>query len=222
MLLERLLTPVATAFSPDLVLVSAGFDLHRQDPLGGMFVTAAGFAAMTRLVLEIADQCCSGRLVLSLEGGYDLQALRNSVKAVLREMAGLTQTDRQEMMMKADRQEPKSPGRKNRWHLSAKTSDGWPPNLNHARNGWIWSEIYPRQLILCKLMNIFPTPPHLTDVEGYTNNTVLDSNEFISFAIRCPLLILINGGGVSGNRTHFEVYNILIYQSIYLPFLAAG
>jgi acetoin utilization deacetylase AcuC-like enzyme len=104
MLLERLLTPVATAFSPDLVLVSAGFDLHRQDPLGGMFVTAAGFAAMTRLVLEIADQCCSGRLVLSLEGGYDLQALRNSVKAVLREMAGLTQTDRQEMMMKADRQ----------------------------------------------------------------------------------------------------------------------
>jgi acetoin utilization deacetylase AcuC-like enzyme len=104
MLLERLLKPVAAAFSPDLVLVSAGFDLHRQDPLGGMFVTAAGFAAMTRLVLEIADQCCSGRLVLSLEGGYDLQALRNSVKAVRCEMAGLTQTDRQEMMMKADRQ----------------------------------------------------------------------------------------------------------------------
>jgi acetoin utilization deacetylase AcuC-like enzyme len=104
MLLERLLKPVAAAFSPDLVLVSAGFDLHRQNPLGGRFVTAAGFAAMTRLVLEIANQYCSGRLVLSLEGGYDLQAPCNSVKAVLREIAGLTQTDRQEMMMKADRQ----------------------------------------------------------------------------------------------------------------------
>jgi len=103
MLFERLLKPVATAFSPDLVLVSAGFDLHRQDPLGGMFVTAAGFAAMTRLVMDIADRCCRGKLVLSLEGGYNLQGLGDSVKAVLCEMAALTQSDYRELPMKADR-----------------------------------------------------------------------------------------------------------------------
>ncbi|GAB6905928.1 Histone deacetylase family protein [Desulfosarcina cetonica] len=101
-LFERLLRPVAMAFKPDLVLVSAGFDIHTQDPLGGMRVTPDGFAAMTRILMEVADACCQGRLVLALEGGYDLDALRASVREVLREMTGRRRTDIRPMLAAAD------------------------------------------------------------------------------------------------------------------------
>ncbi len=83
---ERILRPVALEFQPDLVLVSAGFDTHRDDPLGGMRMTAEGYAVLTRILMEIADSCCKGRLVLTLEGGYHLAALRDSVRAVLLEL----------------------------------------------------------------------------------------------------------------------------------------
>ena len=85
-LFERLLKPIALEFEPDLILVSAGFDIHFNDPLGGMKVTPSGFAGMTRVLLDIAAQCCRGKLVMTLEGGYNLEALRDSVREVLKEM----------------------------------------------------------------------------------------------------------------------------------------
>jgi len=75
------LRPKAIQFDPDFVLISAGFDAHRADPLGGMNVTSGGFAEMTHIVKGIAEKCCEGRIVSILEGGYDLEALADSVEA---------------------------------------------------------------------------------------------------------------------------------------------
>jgi len=83
---RRILQPVALEYKPDLILLSAGFDIYFQDPLGGMRVTPEGFAAMMRVLLNIADVCCQGRLVAVLEGGYHVSGLTRSVKAVLEEM----------------------------------------------------------------------------------------------------------------------------------------
>ncbi len=83
---EEILVPAADAFRPDLVLVSAGFDWHRND-LGGN-VTENGFAMLTAIVRRIARQHCAGRLAFVLEGGYDLDSLSDGVHAVLRTLAG--------------------------------------------------------------------------------------------------------------------------------------
>ena len=84
---ERVLVPAALAFRPDFVLVSAGFDAHEDDPLGGMAVTAEGFAGLTRIVRRIAEECCEGRIVSVLEGGYDPDALAESALAHVRALA---------------------------------------------------------------------------------------------------------------------------------------
>ncbi|MBN2181901.1 MAG: SUMF1/EgtB/PvdO family nonheme iron enzyme [Sedimentisphaerales bacterium] len=78
------LEPAAFSFSPDFVLISAGFDAHKDDPLGGMEVSEQGYIEMTRIVKNIADKCCRSRLVSVLEGGYNLQALASSVEAHIR------------------------------------------------------------------------------------------------------------------------------------------
>ncbi|NIN01699.1 MAG: SUMF1/EgtB/PvdO family nonheme iron enzyme, partial [candidate division Zixibacteria bacterium] len=75
------LEPAALAFSPDFVLISAGFDAHKDDLLGGMKVTAQGFAELTQIVKAIAEKCCEGRLVSVLEGGYHPDGLAASVEA---------------------------------------------------------------------------------------------------------------------------------------------
>jgi acetoin utilization deacetylase AcuC-like enzyme/formylglycine-generating enzyme required for sulfatase activity len=80
---EKLL-PAAMAFHPDFVFISAGFDAHQDDPLGGMKVTARQYAAQTRIVKQIAERCCRGRLVSVLEGGYGLEGLAASVEAHVR------------------------------------------------------------------------------------------------------------------------------------------
>lgn len=72
---QQVVSPVLRQFSPDIVLVSAGFDAHERDPLGGMRVTTEGFAAMTTMLRQTADEHCDGRIVLLTEGGYDLRAL---------------------------------------------------------------------------------------------------------------------------------------------------
>ncbi len=74
------LVPAAESFKPDIVLISAGFDAHDSDPLGGMKVTTEGFAEMTNIALCIADKHCSGRIVSALEGGYDTNGLPACVK----------------------------------------------------------------------------------------------------------------------------------------------
>jgi acetoin utilization deacetylase AcuC-like enzyme len=86
--LNELLVPVADRFAPDLVLVSAGFDAHRSDPLGGMELTEDGYAAMMAIVRDIAKRHAQGRVVLTLEGGYDLLALGNSARACVEVLNG--------------------------------------------------------------------------------------------------------------------------------------
>ncbi len=81
---ENKLKPAALSFSPDFVLISAGFDSHKNDLLGGMKVTEQGYSQMTRIVKEIAQKCCKSRIVSILEGGYNLQDLANSVEAHIR------------------------------------------------------------------------------------------------------------------------------------------
>ena len=99
---EKVLRPLTIEFNPELILVSAGFDIHMADPLGGMAVTPMGFAAMTRSILKMADSCCAGKVVVTLEGGYDLEGLRDSAKAVLRELAGLSETSITDLLADAD------------------------------------------------------------------------------------------------------------------------
>jgi acetoin utilization deacetylase AcuC-like enzyme len=83
---EEIVGPAAEKFSPEWILVSAGFDPHRRDPLGGMGVTEAGFSAMAQKLLMLAERFTDGRIAFLLEGGYDLAGLRDSVAAVLEAM----------------------------------------------------------------------------------------------------------------------------------------
>ena len=80
---EDLLAPVARGYKPQFILVSAGYDAHREDPLGDMEITDQGFAALTEVVWELSQEFCPGKLVLTLEGGYNSQALARSVVACL-------------------------------------------------------------------------------------------------------------------------------------------
>ncbi len=87
---SNLLPPLAEAYRPQLILVSAGFDAHRLDPLGGMVMSDTGFAVLTRCLMELADRHCGGRLAMVLEGGYHVDSLGQCVSAVLREMSDQT------------------------------------------------------------------------------------------------------------------------------------
>jgi acetoin utilization deacetylase AcuC-like enzyme len=80
---DEVVVPAATAYQPELVLISAGFDAHTADPLANMRLTEAGFAEMAHRVRTIAETHAGGRLVAILEGGYDPPALARSVAATL-------------------------------------------------------------------------------------------------------------------------------------------
>ena len=80
--------PVLGQFEPDLVIVSAGFDAHERDPLGGMRLTTPAFAAMTSELRAVAEECCRGRLVAAVEGGYDLGALAGSLDGAIETLHG--------------------------------------------------------------------------------------------------------------------------------------
>ena len=82
--LSEVALPVVRQFRPDLVVVSAGFDAHERDPIGGMRLTTGGFAAMTTEIRNVAEECCAGRLVAVTEGGYDLRALGDCLREVVR------------------------------------------------------------------------------------------------------------------------------------------
>jgi acetoin utilization deacetylase AcuC-like enzyme len=83
---REILLPVADQYKPEWILVSAGFDIHHSDPLGGMTVSEGGFAMMTRMLLDMGAKHCGGKVLFALEGGYDLTGLANSTKAVIMEM----------------------------------------------------------------------------------------------------------------------------------------
>jgi len=77
---QKVLVPAADDFKPDVVIISAGFDAHRDDPLASMGLTETGYAELTRVVARIARRHSKGRILSSLEGGYNLQALSASVE----------------------------------------------------------------------------------------------------------------------------------------------
>ncbi len=99
---RRILFPIARRYQPAIILVAAGFDIHHGDPLRSMSVTEAGFSRMTELLMEMAAELCEERLVLALEGGYNSEALRDSVGTVLWEMAGRSVINREEMRQVED------------------------------------------------------------------------------------------------------------------------
>jgi acetoin utilization deacetylase AcuC-like enzyme len=84
---ERIL-PALRNFHPDILLISAGFDAHARDPLAQIRLQTADFAWVTRELLDVAEHCCRGRVVSTLEGGYDLQALAESTAAHVRALMG--------------------------------------------------------------------------------------------------------------------------------------
>ena len=100
---DQVLKPVTREFNPDMIFVSAGFDIHIKDPLGGMNVTPEGFGGITRFLMNLADECCSGKLVYTLEGGYNIEGQTESVKAVLEELTDIKKTDTSEILARANK-----------------------------------------------------------------------------------------------------------------------
>ncbi|HUF86190.1 MAG TPA: histone deacetylase family protein [Thermohalobaculum sp.] len=80
---EAALLPAVRDFAPELILVSAGFDAHRADPLANLNWEAGDFGWLTGEICRLAAECCEGRLVSTLEGGYDLDGLADSLRAHL-------------------------------------------------------------------------------------------------------------------------------------------
>jgi acetoin utilization deacetylase AcuC-like enzyme len=101
---DTLIMPVARQFRPQFVLISAGFDCHHRDPLGGMRVTENGFTAMARRMTSLAAEFCDGKLVAILEGGYDLTGLAEGARAVIEEFGRDDERSTQEI--KGDRAIP--------------------------------------------------------------------------------------------------------------------
>jgi acetoin utilization deacetylase AcuC-like enzyme len=87
---NNILSPIAAEFKPDFILVSAGFDISAADPLGGMNVSASGFGALALKLMDLAKNHSQDRMLFTLEGGYDLQGLKDGVKQVLLQLSGNT------------------------------------------------------------------------------------------------------------------------------------
>ncbi len=85
---KEILVPLARRFKPQLILVSAGYDLHWADQLSLMELTVDGFGSIVSILKELADELCQGKLLLSLEGGYHLKALPLSIRATIEVLLG--------------------------------------------------------------------------------------------------------------------------------------
>jgi acetoin utilization deacetylase AcuC-like enzyme len=85
---ENVILPQLTKFSPELVIISAGFDAHHRDPLASINLRAEDFGWVTRKLMDLADSTAGGRVVSVLEGGYDLQGLKESVAAHVTALMG--------------------------------------------------------------------------------------------------------------------------------------
>jgi acetoin utilization deacetylase AcuC-like enzyme len=88
-LIEMMWIPRLEAFKPQMIFISAGFDAHREDDLGQMGLVEQDYAWITQRVKDVARRHAKGRIVSSLEGGYNLSALARSVEAHLRVLADL-------------------------------------------------------------------------------------------------------------------------------------
>ena len=84
----KIALPILSQFRPDLILISAGFDAHMDDPLAGMRLSSSCFGHLTAAIARVADECCRGRVVAITEGGYDLAALADSLRASIDALEG--------------------------------------------------------------------------------------------------------------------------------------
>ena len=91
--LEQIVVPVVRRFRPQLVTVSAGYDPHWKDRLAMMEVSVSGFAEMARFIKNLADELCDGKVVITLEGGYNLKAQAMSVKATFDVLLGKSEIE---------------------------------------------------------------------------------------------------------------------------------
>ncbi len=89
---QNILYPVALKFSPEFIFISAGFDAHKEDPLAGINISEAGYKKMTQVITKLASECCEGRLVSVLEGGYNFRSLSVSVEKHIRALMGKSKT----------------------------------------------------------------------------------------------------------------------------------
>ena len=80
--------PLLRQFRPELILISAGFDAHMDDPLAGMRLTTSQFGRLTAHLVAVANECCDGRVVAVTEGGYDLKALAASLRSAIAVLDG--------------------------------------------------------------------------------------------------------------------------------------
>jgi acetoin utilization deacetylase AcuC-like enzyme len=83
---DGIIMPSLRNYEPQLIMISAGFDSHRDDPLGSLYLTTEYFGEMTRALKNIADECSNGRIVSVLEGGYNFAALKECVAIHLKEL----------------------------------------------------------------------------------------------------------------------------------------
>jgi len=80
--------PAIRNFAPDIILISAGFDAHIRDPLGNLELEAKDYGWITEELMELAEKHCGGRIVSTLEGGYDLQGLAGGVASHVHKLMG--------------------------------------------------------------------------------------------------------------------------------------
>lgn len=92
-LYDKVLLPAVRRYSPEMILVSAGYDAHWDDPLGPLSLSITGYGMLTQRLMALADELCGGRIVFVLEGGYSLPALAGGVVATLQTMLGRSTVD---------------------------------------------------------------------------------------------------------------------------------
>ena len=84
---ENTFKPALETFKPDVIFVSAGFDAHVNDPLADLALTTSDYIWITEFIKRIANNCCAGRIISSLEGGYHLPSLSESALAHINSLA---------------------------------------------------------------------------------------------------------------------------------------
>lgn len=85
---RQFMVPAMDRFDPQLILVSAGFDAHWDDPIGDMYLSTAAFYQLNRIILEYAERICDGRVIMLQEGGYSISALENCVATSINQLMG--------------------------------------------------------------------------------------------------------------------------------------
>ncbi len=94
---RKILLPIAFEYEPNFILVSAGFDIYKGDPLGGMMISEEGFGMLTEELLSLAAKTSKKRILFTLEGGYNLKGLREGVKQVLLTLSQEEQREQKEL-----------------------------------------------------------------------------------------------------------------------------